>query len=87
MKRAAIRKAESRPRVVFRSDSAEGGSKTSPSAEEIRRRAFEIYRERGAIHGRDLDDWLQAERELQGTQPPPGHCQLGPLILGGENEY
>ena len=35
-----------------------------PSREEIRRRAFEIHIERGGIHGCDLDDWLQAEREL-----------------------
>jgi hypothetical protein len=33
--------------------------------EEIRRRAFEIYLERGEQPGCDLDDWLQAERELQ----------------------
>jgi len=32
---------------------------------EIRERAFEIHIERGGIHGCDLDDWLQAERELQ----------------------
>ena len=32
--------------------------------EEIRRRAYEIYLERGEHPGRDLDDWLQAEREL-----------------------
>jgi len=32
--------------------------------EEIRRRAYEIYLERAANNpGRDLDDWLQAERE------------------------
>ena len=31
---------------------------------EIRRRAFEIYLERGGEPGRDLEDWLQAEREL-----------------------
>ena len=31
---------------------------------EIRRRAFEIYLERGSEPGRDLEDWLQAEREL-----------------------
>ena len=30
-------------------------------------RAFEIYCERGRQHGRELDDWLQAERELQRT--------------------
>jgi hypothetical protein len=36
-----------------------------PSQEEIRRRAFAIHIERGRIHGCDLDDWLQAERELE----------------------
>jgi hypothetical protein len=33
--------------------------------EEIRRRAYEIYLERGEEPGRELDDWLQAERELE----------------------
>jgi hypothetical protein len=33
--------------------------------EEIRRRAYEIYLERGEQQGRELDDWLQAERELE----------------------
>jgi hypothetical protein len=42
-----------------------------PSPEEIRRRAFEIHIERGEIHGCDLDDWLQAERELEN----PGHTR------------
>jgi hypothetical protein len=40
--------------------------------EEIRRRAYEIYRERGEQPGRELDDWLQAERELErGVFPNP----------------
>jgi hypothetical protein len=30
----------------------------------IRRRAYEIYLERGSVPGRVLEDWLQAEREL-----------------------
>ena len=34
--------------------------------EEIRRRAYDIYLERGEQPGCDLDDWLQAEQELQG---------------------
>ncbi len=33
--------------------------------EEIRLRAYEIYLERGEQPGRELDDWLQAERELE----------------------
>jgi hypothetical protein len=33
--------------------------------DKIRRRAYEIYLERGEQPGRDLDDWFQAERELE----------------------
>ena len=35
-----------------------------PIAEAIACRAYELYLARGAQHGRDLDDWLEAEREL-----------------------
>jgi DUF2934 family protein len=34
-------------------------------ADIARRIAFEIYCLRGCQHGRDLDDWLQAEGELR----------------------
>ena len=34
--------------------------------EDIRRRAYEIYLDRGEEPGLELDDWLQAERELAG---------------------
>ncbi len=33
--------------------------------EEIRTRAYEIYLARGGALGFELDDWLQAERELR----------------------
>ena len=36
----------------------------SMRGDKIRRRAYEIYLERGAEPGRELEDWLQAEREL-----------------------
>jgi len=42
----------------------------TPSLEEIRLRAYEIYLERGGIPGNELDDWLQAERELERAAPP-----------------
>ena len=32
--------------------------------EQIARRAYELYLERGGQPGRELDDWLQAEREV-----------------------
>jgi len=37
---------------------------TAPSHEEIARRAYELYLQRGARHGCDLQDWIAAEREL-----------------------
>lgn len=30
----------------------------------IRQRAFELFEKRGCVPGRDLDDWLQAEKDL-----------------------
>jgi hypothetical protein len=36
----------------------------------IRQRAQELYEARGRQEGRDLDDWLQAEREVgHGAEP------------------
>jgi len=36
----------------------------APAREEIELRAYQIYVERGGAHGQDVEDWLQAEREL-----------------------
>jgi hypothetical protein len=35
-----------------------------PTAEQIERRAYELYLERGGEDGQDIADWLAAEREL-----------------------
>ncbi len=32
----------------------------------IRRRAYEIWEQRGRQHGRDADDWYRAESEVRG---------------------
>jgi DUF2934 family protein len=34
---------------------------------DIARRAYDLFLARGRKHGHDLEDWLQAERELQGA--------------------
>jgi hypothetical protein len=39
--------------------------------EQIEKRAHEIFGERGKKAGWDMDDWLQAERELKGGNHPP----------------
>jgi hypothetical protein len=38
-----------------------------PSEDQVRQRAYEIYLARGCEHGRDLEDWLEAERQLSGS--------------------
>jgi Protein of unknown function (DUF2934) len=57
--------AQNMPRSILRPHIPEESGKNEPPLAEIRQRAFEIHIERGGIHGCDLDDWLQAERELR----------------------
>jgi len=44
-----------------------------PSGEEIARRAHELYLQRGGDHGKDVEDWVRAEKELSDkpvAEPP-----------------
>jgi len=41
---------------------------SEPSDEDIRRRAYQMYLDRGADHGSDLEDWVRAEQELRRRQ-------------------
>jgi hypothetical protein len=40
------------------------GGRQRPSRDEIARLAYYFFEARGRRHGRDVDDWLSAEREL-----------------------
>ena len=53
----------------------DGAGRNSTRDQEIRRRAYEIYLERGEQPGTELEDWLQAERELQ--REVTSHAQAG----------
>jgi Protein of unknown function (DUF2934) len=46
-------------------ETGEVSVENSARDEEIRRRAYEIYLERGEKSGTELDDWVQAESELE----------------------
>lgn len=56
------------PKVATTSSSSTSGNQdprlTGPSLEEIRLRAYGIYVERGGTNGQDVEDWLQAEKDL-----------------------
>ena len=38
---------------------------------DVARRAYDLYLARGGEHGHDVDDWMEAERELQRPSSPP----------------
>jgi hypothetical protein len=42
-----------------------GGNGSSVSEDQVAKRAYEIFESRGGRHGADLDDWLEAERQLK----------------------
>jgi hypothetical protein len=41
-----------------------GNHKPESLQDEIRRRAYELYEQRGCIPGREHEDWLIAEQEI-----------------------
>jgi hypothetical protein len=46
------------------------GSSSVELEAEIRRRAYELYEQRGCTPGRENEDWLVAEREILGRYNP-----------------
>ena len=46
------------------------GSGTPPGQDEIARRAYELFLQRGSVPGHETDDWLQAEAELSARGVP-----------------
>jgi hypothetical protein len=42
-------------------------SSSKPTQEQIARRAYEIFIERGQPEGRDLEHWLEAEKQLRAS--------------------
>jgi Protein of unknown function (DUF2934) len=43
---------------------------TEPSHNEIAEAAYQRYLSRGGAHGQDIDDWMEAERELRARRRP-----------------
>jgi len=62
-----------RVKIINRAEAGETlddqtASLNEPAREELERRAYELYLAREEVQGYDLDDWLQAERELREAQ-------------------
>ena len=54
----------SKPRQKSSPESQPQTAPGGPTGQEIEVRAHQIYLERGGASGQDVNDWLQAEREL-----------------------
>jgi hypothetical protein len=53
------------------------------SNEEIAARAYQIYTREGMVEGRDMEHWLQAEKELKAErQNQPGNPAAAPAAVG-----
>ena len=46
----------------------ESPTESLPLEERIRRRAYELYLQRGNQPGSELDDWLQAEEDVRSAE-------------------
>ena len=44
-------------------------SRPIPTDDEVRALAYQLFQARGGEAGHELEDWLQAERELRGEVP------------------
>ena len=52
-------------RSTATSKQAMGAPQSEPTTEQIAQRAYEIYQARGGTEGQDIEDWLEAERQLR----------------------
>lgn len=74
---------DERQRSKPRAASAAEESDTEQSAsrgendDEVRRRAYERFLSRGDGAGSDVDDWLEAEREMRGERQDGGGGRAG----------
>jgi hypothetical protein len=61
-------KSNKRRQAVKQQPDSRDRDRTAPSEEEIRRRAYDLYEQRGGEPGRDKEDWERAKRELRGEE-------------------
>jgi heme oxygenase len=48
--------------------------------EDVARRAYDLFLARGGQHGHDVDDWLEAERQLLTVTLPPRAARTASVV-------
>lgn len=65
--RSLAERSGSRPGRDRTGQTAQAGKSPAMDPSRIAQRAYELYEQRGRQDGRDLEDWLNAERQLTGA--------------------
>lgn len=60
---------EEQPMVTHIFSSQQKAADIGSAREDIERRAYQLYLARGGADGYAVEDWFQAEQELQARQP------------------
>jgi hypothetical protein len=68
MAKSAKRRTDELTTAADRSPKVLTDAAANVTEHDIARRAYDLYLARGHEHGHDLDDWLQAERELRDSR-------------------
>jgi hypothetical protein len=66
MAKRAVRSTVKRVVDVISEIEVMGQENGRPSEDEVRVRAYQRYLDRGGTHGNDVEDWVEAEKELKG---------------------
>ena len=69
-------------RINDRADLSRPAEAGEDLTKRISQRAYELYEQRGGFHGYDLEDWLQAERELLGKPNERPVARPEPVLKG-----
>ena len=59
---------------------------TPPGDDAVARRAYQRFEARGFAHGRDMEDWLEAERELRRGEQAGREAEPSSRTGDGSNE-
>ena len=64
MKQQLVKGKHDEKAVTTQKDKPQGSALSDEQRERIAKRAFELYLERGCREGCDVEDWVDAEREI-----------------------
>ncbi|MDR4481375.1 MAG: DUF2934 domain-containing protein [Nitrospira sp.] len=64
MKQQRLKEKHKEHVITTQEDRPQEGASSDKSRERIAERAYELYLERGCREGCDLEDWVDAEREM-----------------------